>query len=67
MCQSTRKIKFNFRSAFFKGQIEERPKGLLDFLKISDTDVTVAINGHGIYVMDHIHCVSLIRFQFDKT
>lgn len=49
----------NTRSAaFYHGQLEQPVRGLMSLFQQKDIPVLIAINEKGIYVIDHVECVS---------
>lgn len=45
-------------AAFFHGQVEQPVRGLMSLFQQKDIPVLIAINEKGIYVIDHVECVS---------
>lgn len=45
-------------AAFFHGQVEQPVRGLMSLVQHKDIPVLIAINERGIFIIDHIECVS---------
>lgn len=61
-CKNLRQNAFSTRktnsAAFYHGQVEQPVRGLMSLFQQKDIPVLIAINEKGIYVIDHVECVS---------
>jgi len=55
-----------YGSAFFRGQIETPAKSLTSLVINQDSEVIIAINGHGLYVIDPVNVVVLLGLKFEE-
>jgi len=55
-----------YGSAFFRGQIETPAKSLSSLVINEDTEVLIAINSSGIYVLDPVAVVVLLGLKFEE-
>nr|CAD7599947.1 unnamed protein product [Timema genevievae] len=49
-----------YGGAFFQGQIEQPVRGLTSLITHQDVPVLVAINAHGVYIIDDIQCAVMM-------
>nr|CAD7578515.1 unnamed protein product [Timema californicum] len=52
--------------AFFQGQIEQPVRGLTSLITHQDVPVLVAINAHGVYIIDDIQCTLLLGLKYEE-
>jgi len=55
-----------YGSAFFRGQIETPAKSLTSLVINQDSEVLIAINSQGLYVIDPINVVVLLGLKFEE-
>jgi len=55
-----------YGSAFFRGQIETPAKSLTSLVINQDSEVLIAINSQGLYVIDPVNVVVLLGLKFEE-
>jgi len=55
-----------YGSAFFRGQIETPAKSLTSLVINQDSEIIIAINSQGLYVIDPVHVVVLLGLKFEE-